>query len=155
MAPLKCWKSESNIWAELTQNDPSTVKMYSQITMGVKMTLERWQHNYIIFTQRLVALLGKSVLSNLFCIMCQWWQLVLRSYKVHFQRYCDIYSSMVKNQMWVTLHIDYVFLLKRNIWRTNNVETIKLNWTYLSAINIIFSKFACNSINAIPFTFSF
>ncbi len=28
---------------------------------GVKMTLERWQHYYITFTQRLVGLLVKSV----------------------------------------------------------------------------------------------
>ncbi len=41
---------------------------------GVKMTSERWQHHNVIFTQRLVGLLVKSVdFSNLCCIMCQWW----------------------------------------------------------------------------------
>ncbi len=40
---------------------------------GVKMTLERWQHNNVSFTQRLLGLLVKSVdFRNLCCIMCQW-----------------------------------------------------------------------------------
>ncbi len=39
----------------------------------VKMASERWQHHNVIFTQRLVDLLVKSVdFSNLHCIMCQW-----------------------------------------------------------------------------------
>jgi len=39
------------------------------------MTLERWQHHYFVFTQRLVGLLVKSVdFNNLSCIIYQWWK---------------------------------------------------------------------------------
>jgi len=39
------------------------------------MTIERWQHPYFIFTQRLVGLFVKSVdFSNLCCIKFQPWK---------------------------------------------------------------------------------
>ncbi len=39
------------------------------------MIVERWQHHYFILTQRLTGLFVKSIyFSNLFCIICQWWQ---------------------------------------------------------------------------------
>ncbi len=47
-------------------------EIWSQI-IGVKMISERQQHHNVMFTQRLVGLLVKSVdFSNLCCIIYQW-----------------------------------------------------------------------------------
>ncbi len=181
------------------QNDNLHLRFRAKL-QGVKMTSERWQH-HVIFKQRLVGVLEKSVdFSNLCCIVCQWWPLKMEKEQqvcmpitqevlkillcpfrywvlTHFPFGIFIFEalygsvpeilefkygsksklytfSMVKKQIWVTLHKTYTyFLLKRNVWRTNNVETRnvsnfllskQLHWTYLSeCIHFLFPNFAC------------
>ncbi len=55
------------------QNDNFHLRFGTKLQDG-KMTLERWQYHYFIFTQRLWGLLVKSIdFNNSCCIICQWW----------------------------------------------------------------------------------
>ncbi len=54
------------------QNGNFHVGFRAKLQGGVKMTLERWQHHNVIFTERWVVLLVKFVdFSDLCCIMSQ------------------------------------------------------------------------------------
>ncbi len=84
---------------------------------GRKLTSERWQNHYFIFTQRLVGLLVKSVdFSNLCCVMCQWRQ--GKGTCVFSQSFHACTSISIKNILisWFLTSFSFSILIFTALW---------------------------------------